>query len=112
WRPRSASEPASAARRPSATRRASAGATDFSVTVWGWIRHTIAYQGEYAPVPIQLEREGGRGYAFRLGVRAGFGGQEIARLPINHRANDAPHPVLKEVYSCEVAGQTLEAANL
>jgi hypothetical protein len=80
--------------------------------VWTWIKETIAYQGEYAPVPIYLERAGEDGYAFRLGVRAGFGGQETARLPIHHRPNAAPHPVLKEIYSCEVAGQTLEAANL
>ena len=81
------------------------------MTLWGWIRHTIAYQGEYAPVPIHLERDDD-GYVFRLGVRAGFGGQETARLPIEHRQNNDPHPVLKEIYSCEVAGQTLEAANL
>jgi hypothetical protein len=79
--------------------------------LWTWIRETIAYQGEYAPVPIHLERADGD-YVFRLGVRAGFSGQETARLPIHHRVNDAPHPVLKEIYSCEVAGRTLEAANL
>jgi len=81
------------------------------VGLWTWIKDTIAYQGEYAPVPIHLERAD-HGYAFRLGVRAGFGGQETARLPIHHRVNDAPHPVLKEIYSCEVAGRTLESANL
>ena len=82
------------------------------MTLRSWIRDTIAYQGEPAPVPIQLERAAGHDYGFRLGVRAGIGGQEVARLPIHHRMNDAPHPVLKEIYSCEVAGQTLEAANL
>jgi hypothetical protein len=83
------------------------------MTVWSWIRETIAYQGETPPTPIHLERgPGGHGYAFRLGVRAGFSGQETARLPIHHRPNDAPHPVLKEIYSCEVAGRKLEAANL
>ena len=80
--------------------------------LWSWIRETIAYQGEYTPVPIELERQAEHGYAFRLGVRAGFSGQETARLPIHHRPNDAPHPVLKEIYSCEVAGRTLEAANV
>lgn len=80
--------------------------------LWTWVRDTIAYQGESAPVPIDLERAEPDGYAFRLGVRAGFGGGEAARLPIHHRPNVAPHPVLKEIYSCEVAGQTLEAANL
>jgi hypothetical protein len=82
------------------------------MSLWSWIRDTIAYQGEAAPVPIGLERAGDHGYRFRLGVRAGFGGGEAARLPIQHRPNVAPHPVLKEIYSCEVAGQTLEAANL
>ncbi|MEA2397299.1 MAG: hypothetical protein QOK25_855 [Thermoleophilaceae bacterium] len=81
--------------------------------LWGWIRDTIAFQGEYPPTPIHLEHGAdGHGYAFRLGVRAGFSGQEVARLPIQHRPNDAPHPVLKEIYSCEVAGRTLEAANV
>ncbi|MFL5782018.1 MAG: hypothetical protein ACJ760_11965 [Thermoleophilaceae bacterium] len=82
------------------------------MSLWSWVRETIAYQGESAPVPIGLERADGHGYTFRLGVRAGFGGGEAARLPIHHRPNVAPHPVLKEIYSCEVAGQTLEAANL
>jgi hypothetical protein len=77
-----------------------------------WVRDVIAYQGEHTPVPIHLERAGEHGYAFRLGVRAGFGGGGIARLPIRHRVNAAPHPVLKEIYSVEVAGRTLEAANL
>jgi hypothetical protein len=82
------------------------------MSFWSWVKDTIAYQGEAAPVPIQLERSAEHGYTFRLGVRAGFGGGVAARLPIHHRPNVAPHPVLKEIYSCEVAGQTLEAANL
>ncbi|HEX8065191.1 MAG TPA: hypothetical protein VF520_01555 [Thermoleophilaceae bacterium] len=80
--------------------------------LWSWTREVIADRGEHAPVPIRLEREPDGGYAFRLGVRAGFGGGEVARLPIHHRVNPAPHPVLKEIFSCEVAGRTLEAANL
>jgi KAP family P-loop domain len=62
-------------------------------------------------VPVTLERTGD-GYAFRLGLRAGFGGQEVARVPVHRRANTNPHPILKEIHSCEVAGQTLEAANV
>lgn len=69
-------------------------------------------RGENAPVPIFLERSGDGGYGFRLGVRAGFGGQETARIPVQSRVNDSPHPILKEVYWCEVAGRTLEAANV
>jgi hypothetical protein len=76
-----------------------------------WIRTVIADTGEDDPVPIALERAGD-GYAFRLGMRAGFGGQEVARIPVSVRPNANPHPILKEVYSCEVAGQQIEAANV
>ncbi len=64
-------------------------------------------------MPIFLERIGHyRGYRFRLGVRAGFGGQETARIEVHRRMNSDPHPVLKEIFSCDVAGRTLEAANI
>ena len=86
----------------------------------------IAERGEHEPVPIHLERgpkhsarpsaQGGdsaeHAYVFRLGVRAGFGGGGTARIPVGRRVNPAPHPVLKEIHYCEVAGQTLEAANV
>lgn len=72
----------------------------------------IADRGEHDPVPIYLERGDGDDYVYRLGVRAGFGGQETARLPVQRRPNPSPHPILKEIHVCEVAGQTLEAANL
>src|SRR5918999_514012 len=71
-----------------------------------------ADSGEHEPVPIYLERAEDDGYAFRLGVRAGFGGQETARIPVQRRTNPDPHPILKEIHYCEVAGRTLEAANL
>jgi hypothetical protein len=78
-----------------------------------WIRDVIADRGEHTPVPIDLEQSPtGEGYAFRLGVRAGFGGQETARIPAHRRTNPAPHPILKEIFLCEVAGRTLEAANV
>jgi hypothetical protein len=78
-----------------------------------WVRAVIEDRGENDPVPIFLERgETGEGYAFRLGVRAGFGGGETARIPIQQRMNDAPHPILKEIHWSEVAGRTLEAANV
>jgi hypothetical protein len=83
------------------------------VSVWRWARHVVADRGEETPVPIFLERLGHEdGYRFRLGVRAGFGGQETARIEVHRRTNPDPHPVLKEIFSCEVAGRTLEAANL
>ena len=72
----------------------------------------IADRGEHEPVPIHLERSAEHAYAFRLGLRAGFGGQETARIPVGLRVNPAQHPVLKEIHHCEVAGQTLEAANV
>jgi hypothetical protein len=80
--------------------------------VWSWIRGVVADRGEQEPVPIALERTDAGGYAFRLGVRAGFGGGETARVPVGRRINPSPHPILKEVHFCEVAGQTLEAANV
>ena len=94
--------------------------------MWGWIRGVVADRGEHEPVPIALERgpkhparpgaqgtDSARdGYAFRLGVRAGYGGGETARIPVRRRVNPSPHPVLKEIHHCEVAGQALEAANV
>ncbi len=80
--------------------------------LWSWIRHVMADRGEHEPVPIFLERAESGQYVYRLGVRAGFGGQETARLPVQRRPNPAPHPILKEIHVCEVAGQTLEAANV
>jgi hypothetical protein len=96
------------------------------VRFFAWVRRVIAERGEHEPVPIHLERgpkhparPGAQGadsaehaYAFRLGVRAGFGGGETARIPVGKRMNPASHPVLKEIHYCEVAGQTLEAANV
>jgi hypothetical protein len=72
----------------------------------------MADDGRPAPIPIDLERAADGAYAFRLGVRAGFGGQQTARIPIEWRVNPAPHPILKEIHSCEVGGRALEAANV
>ena len=59
--------------------------------LWSWARGVVADRGEHDPVSIQLERAPGQeGYAFRLGVRAGFGGQETARIPVARRTNPAP----------------------
>ncbi len=81
--------------------------------VWTWTKGVIADRGEHEPIPIHLERTaGGHGYAFRLGVRAGIGGQDTARIPVRSRPNEAPHPILKEVHYCEIGGRTLEAANV
>ena len=81
--------------------------------LWRWARNVIADRGEDAPVPIFLERAADdNGYSFRLGVRAGLGGQETARIDLRCRLNPNPHPVLKEIHSCEVVGRSLQAANV
>lgn len=77
-----------------------------------WVRDVTLERGEHAAVPVALERDGHGGYAFRLGLRAGFGGEATARIPVSRRTNPAPHPILKELHSCEVAGSMLEAANV
>jgi hypothetical protein len=82
------------------------------VGLLAWAGRVVAEHGEHEPVPIHLERSSEHDYAFRLGVRAGFGGGETARIPVSRHVNPAPHPVLKEIHRCEVAGQTLEAANV
>jgi hypothetical protein len=79
--------------------------------IWRWIRAVIADRGEHDPVPIFLERADQDGYSFRLGLKAGIGGQEVARIPVGKRINPDPHPILKEIHHCEVAGRVLEAAN-
>jgi hypothetical protein len=50
-------------------------------------------------------------YVLRVGVRGGFG-RVRAGLPVFRRENPSPHPILKEIYQCEVAGRVLEAANI
>jgi hypothetical protein len=84
-----------------------------NVRAWSWAKRIATETGMDPDIPIAVERAvDGEGYAFRLGVRAGFGGQDTARIPIGRWPNPAPHPLLKEVHSCEVAGRTLEAANV
>jgi hypothetical protein len=51
-------------------------------------------------------------YTFRLGLRAGFSGELRAGIPVYKKVNPNPHPVLKEIFYCEVAGSVLEAANV
>jgi hypothetical protein len=51
-------------------------------------------------------------YQFRVGLRAGFSGEERASIPVLRKVNPHPHPVLKEIFYCEVAGTLLEAANV
>jgi hypothetical protein len=96
------------------------------LSLWSWTRRIVTSEtgGEPEPIPIGLERNpeatielGAENppdlhlYLLRVGMRSGFG-QAEATLPVYRRVNPSPHPVLKEIYFCEVAGQTLEAANV
>ena len=80
--------------------------------------------GGVEPVEIDLERNPGAVlelgaqnppgvpiYVLRVGVEGGFAGSR-AGLPVYRHTNPSPHPVLKEIYTCEVAGKVLEAANI
>ena len=91
--------------------------------LWDWARRVAQDQtGGVAPVPIELERNpaaaegGGRPdvppYVLRVGLHGGFEGTTRAGLPVYRRDNPSPHPILKEIYACEVAGKVLEAANI
>jgi hypothetical protein len=93
--------------------------------LWSWTRHVVTDQtGGIEPVPVDIERNpdavvelGAENppevplYVLRIGVRSGFG-RVRAGLPVYRRENPSPHPVLKEIYSCQVAGKILDAANI
>jgi len=80
--------------------------------------------GGVEPVRVDLERNPGAVvelgaenppdvpiYLLRVGISGGFGGAR-AGLPVFRHENPSPHPILKEIYRCEVAGKVLEAANV
>jgi hypothetical protein len=69
----------------------------------GWVRDVIADHGDVAPIPVRVE-EGAGGCFLVAGVNGG-----AARIAVDRRRNPAPHPILKEIHSCEVAGRRLEA---
>jgi hypothetical protein len=93
--------------------------------LWHWTKHVLTDQtGGVDPVAVGIERNpdavlelGAEAspevplYVLRVGVRGGFGGTR-AGLPVHRRDNPAPHPLLKEIYGCEVAGKELESANI
>jgi hypothetical protein len=95
------------------------------LSLWGWTRRVATDQtGGVEPVGVEIERNpdavvelGAENppdvplYVLRVGVRGGFG-RVRAGLPVFRRENPSPHPVLKEIYQCEVAGKVLEAANI
>jgi hypothetical protein len=93
--------------------------------LWDWTLEVIRDQtGGVEPIEVGLERNPGAVtelgaqnppgvplYLLRVGLRGGFG-QARAGLPVYRRTNPSQHPILKEIYHCEVAGKTLEAANV
>lgn len=93
--------------------------------LWSRTRRIVTDQtGGIEPVEIGLERNpgavvelGARNppgvpiYMLRVGLAGGFGGTR-AGLPVYRHENPSPHPVLKELYTCEVAGKLLQAANI
>jgi len=95
------------------------------MNLWGWIKDvTLDQTGGVEPVPVAIERNPGAVvelgaenppevplYVLRVGVAGGFG-RTRAGLPVYRRDNPSPHPILKEIYQCEVAGKVLEAANI
>jgi len=95
------------------------------VRLWTWTKRVTTDQtGGIEPVPVAIERNPDAAvelgasnppdvplYVLRVGVRGGFGRTQ-AGLPVYRRENPSPHPVLKEIYRCEVAGKFLEAANI
>jgi hypothetical protein len=92
---------------------------------WQYIKGVVSDQtGGVEPVHVGLERNpravvelGAENppdvplYVLRVGISGGFGGAR-AGLPVMRHENPSPHPILKEIYHCEVAGKTLEAANV
>jgi hypothetical protein len=93
--------------------------------LWNWTKGVISDQtGGVDPVRVGLERNPGAVvelgaetppdvpiYVLRVGITSGFGGTR-AGLPVYRHQNPSPHPILKEIYRCEVAGKMLEAANV
>jgi hypothetical protein len=93
--------------------------------LWRYIKRTVRDQtGGVEPVKVGLERNPGAVvelgaqnppdvpiYILRVGISGGFGGSR-AGLPVFRHENPSPHPILKEIYRCEVAGKVLEAANV
>jgi hypothetical protein len=90
-----------------------------------WFVRNVRATSDPDPVPITLERNRDAAtelgahnppdvplYRFRVGLRAGFAGDTSAAIPVFKRVNPHPHPVLKEIFHCEVAGSELEAANV
>jgi hypothetical protein len=68
-----------------------------------WARGVIADTGQVAPIPVTVE-DGPDGCFLVVGANSG-----TSRIHVDRRPNPAPHPILKEIHSCEVTGRHLEA---
>src|SRR5918996_441769 len=96
-----------------------------AMKLWNWTKRVISDQtGGVDPVRVGLERNPGAVvelgaeappdvpiYVLRVEIGSGFGGTR-AGLPVYRHENPSPHPILKEIYQCEVAGKMLEAAHV
>jgi hypothetical protein len=71
-----------------------------------WARDVVVEHEVGAPLPVRLAADGD---AIEADLRDDGGEPVGARIPISRRPNPAPHPILKEIHACEVAGRTLEA---
>lgn len=93
--------------------------------LWQRTKEVIAEQaGGVETIEVGLERNPGAVielgaknppglplFVLRIPIRGGFG-QTQAGIPVYRRENPSAHPILKEIYHCEVAGKVLEAANI
>jgi hypothetical protein len=68
-----------------------------------WARELIADHGQVDPIPVRVE-DGDDGCFLVAGLDGG-----AARIAVDRRPNPSPHPILKEINSCDVAGRHLEA---
>lgn len=81
--------------------------------------------GHIEPIPIELERNpaalvelgaqnppGVPLYHLLVRLPSGPSDSSQSRIPVYRTDNASPHPILKEIYVCEVAGKRLEAANI
>jgi hypothetical protein len=67
-----------------------------------WARDVVVAQELGEPPALRMSADGA---GFEVDLRDGG----RIRLPVSRRPNPSPHPILKEIHACEVAGRTLEA---
>jgi hypothetical protein len=67
-----------------------------------WARSVISDTGQVEPIAVGVE-DGPDGCFLVTGVDG------ATRIAVDRRKNPSPHPILKEIHSCDVAGRHLEA---